>query len=468
MKPCLAALFSALFLTACSSLKPLAPQRPPNFVVIFCDDLGYGDIGCFGSKTPTPNIDRMAREGVRLTDFYVGQAVCSASRSALLTGCYPSRVSIQGALGPHSKTGLNPDEQTIAEVLKTRGYATAIYGKWHLGDAPEFLPTRQGFDEWYGLPYSNDMWPNHPTDKSYPPLPLYVNETIVQLMPDQSQLTRQYTEHAVGFIDRNKDQPFFLYVPHSMPHVPIFASTNFAGRTGQGLYADVVAEIDWSVGQILAALKKNGLDDNTLVVFTSDNGPWQVFGNHAGSTGGLRESKGTSFDGGSRVPFVARWPKQIPAGTVQRKFAGTIDLLPTFAKLAGAAVPTDRKIDGGDMWPLLADRPGATSPREAQIIYYGRHLDAVRVGDWKLHLDHDYRTTAIAGRDGAMGKYGRGHIAPSLFDLATDPNETKDLSAQHPEVMARLTKLAEATRDDLGDTNPTREGKGVRPPGRIQ
>jgi arylsulfatase A len=468
MKPCLAALFSALVLTACSSPKPSAPQRPHNFVVIFCDDLGYGDIGCFGSKNPTPNIDRMAREGVRLTDFYVGQAVCSASRSALLTGCYPGRVSIQGALGPHSKIGLNPDELTIAEVLKTRGYATAIYGKWHLGDAPQFLPTRQGFDEWYGLPYSNDMWPNHPTDKSFPPLPLFVNETIVQVMPDQSQLTRQYTERAVGFIERNKGKPFFLYVPHSMPHVPIFASTNFAGRTGQGLYADVIAEIDWSVGQILAALKKNGLDDNTLVVFTSDNGPWQVFGNHAGSTGGLRESKGTSFDGGSRVPFVARWPKKIPAGTVQRQFAGTIDLLPTFAKLAGANVPTDRKIDGGDMWPLLANQRGATSPREAQIIYYGRHLDAVRVGDWKLHLDHDYRTTAVAGMDGAMGKYGKGHIAPSLFNLATDPDETTDLSAQHPDVMARLTKLAEATRDDLGDVNPLREGKGIRPPGRIQ
>lgn len=455
------------WLAGCTSRPTSAPERPPNIVLIFCDDLGYGDIGCFGSSNPTPNIDRMAREGVRFTDFYVGQAVCSASRAALLTGCYPGRVGIQGALGPRSKIGLNPAETTLAEVLKSRGYATAIYGKWHLGDAPEFLPTRQGFDEWYGLPYSNDMWPNHPTDKSYPPLPLYVNETVVQLMPDQSQLTRQYTDRAVRFIERNREKPFFLYLPHSMPHVPLFVSRPFEGRTGQGLYADVVAEIDDSVGQILAALAKHGLDENTLVVFTSDNGPWQVFGNHAGQTGGLRESKGTAFDGGSRVPFVARWPKNIPAGKTRKDVAGTIDLLPTFARLAGADVPSDRIIDGRDIWPLLADHSGAKAPREFQAIYYGRHLDAIRSGDWKLHLAHDYRTTARAGMDGAMGSYGKAHIPVSLFHMVDDPNETTDVSARHPAVRDRLLRLAETVRQDLGDTQPDRPGQGVRPPGRV-
>ena len=467
MKATLLAILTGFFLVGCASSKPDAASRPPNIVLIFCDDLGYGDVGCYGSKIPTPNIDRMAREGVRFTDFYVGQAVCSASRAALMTGCYPARVGIQGALGPRSKIGLNPAEWTMAEALKSRGYATAIYGKWHLGDAPEFLPTRHGFDEWFGLPYSNDMWPNHPTDRSYPPLPLYVNETVVQLMPDQSLLTKQCTERAVRFIERNQDRPFFLYVPHPMPHVPLFASKEFEDRTGQGLYADIIAEIDWSVGEILAALEQHGLDDDTLVVFTSDNGPWQVFGNHAGQTGGLRESKGTSFEGGVRVPFIARWPKQIPAGRVQREFAGTIDLLPTFAAFAGADLPRDRKIDGADIASLLRARRGATQPREAQIIHYGRHLDAVRSGEWKLHLAHDYRTIASTGNDGAMGRYGSARIGSSLFNLRTDPGETRDVSAQHPDVVERLRKIAEAARDDLGDTQPNREGRGVRSPGRV-
>ncbi len=458
----------AAFISGCSVPKSAPAKRPPNIVVIFCDDLGYGDLGSYGSKTPTPNLDRMAREGMRFTDFYVGQAVCSASRAALLTGCYPGRVGIQGALWPNSKVGLNPNELTIAEVLKTRGYATAIYGKWHLGDAPEFLPTRQGFDEWFGLPYSNDMWPNHPTNKKYPPLPLYENEKVVELMPDQSLLTKRYTERAVGFIERNKDKPFFLYVPHSMPHVPIFASKAFSGKTGLGLYADVVHEIDWSVGQILAALKKQGLDDDTLVVFTSDNGPWTVFGNHAGSSGGLREDKGTSFDGGVKVPCIARWPGKIHAGQVARQLAGTIDLLPTFAKFAGAEVPSDRVIDGRDMSPLLLGKAGATPHRDTQFIYWGEHLDAVRSGPWKLHFKHPFRQTLTRGLDGAMGTYRTGNIEQSLFNVETDHFEKNDVSAQHPDVVARLAALAEQMRVELGDSNPKRVGRGVRPAGRVE
>lgn len=462
------ALALTVFLAGCSSAKPPAPSRPPNIVVIFCDDLGYGDIGSYGSKTPTPHLDRMAREGMRFTDFYVGQAVCSASRAALLTGCYPGRVSIQGALAPKSKVGLNPKEITIAEVLKTRGYATAIYGKWHLGDAPQFLPTRQGFDEWFGLPYSNDMWPNHPTNKKFPPLPLYENEKVIELMPDQSLLTKKYTERAVGFIERNKDQPFFLYVPHSMPHVPIFASKEFTGKTGLGLYADVIHEIDWSVGQILASLKKQGLDDNTLVVFTSDNGPWRVFGNHAGSTAGLREDKGTSFDGGVKVPCIARWPGKVPAGSVHRRLAGTIDLLPTFATLAGAEAPRDRVIDGRDMSAVLLGKIGAVPHRDTQFIYWGEHLDAMRSGPWKLHFKHPFRQTLEVGMDGAMGTYGTGNIEQSLFNVEADPFEKNDLGPAHPDVVAKLTALAERMRDDIGDSNPKRVGRGVRPAGRIE
>ncbi len=460
----------AIALVGCASPATTPPPstRPPNIVVIFCDDLGYGDVGSYGSRIPTPNLDRMARQGMRFTDFYVGQAVCSASRAALLTGCYPGRVSLQGALGPKSKVGLHPNELTIAELLKTRGYATAIYGKWHLGDAPEFLPTRQGFDEWLGLPYSNDMWPNHPTSRQYPPLPLYENEKVVELMPDQSLLTKRYTERAVGFIERNRDQPFFLYVPHAMPHVPLFASKAFQGKTGLGLYADVVHEIDWSVGEILAAIKRQGLDDNTLVVFTSDNGPWTVFGNHAGSSGGLREDKGTSFDGGVKVPCIARWPGRIPAGQVCREFAGTIDLLPTFARFAGAELPKDRVIDGRDMGSLLLGLPKTEPHSEAQFIYWGEHLDAVRSGPWKLHFKHPFRTTAKAGTDGAMGAYGTGNIEQSLFNVETDPFERNELSAKHPDVVAKLAALGERMREDLGDTNPKRVGRGVRPAGRVE
>ena len=351
----------------------------PNIVCIFTDDQGYGDVGCYGRKGfLTPNLDRMAAEGVRFTDFYVAQAVCSASRTALLTGCYPNRLGILGALGPKSKNGISDQEMTIAQVLKQRGYATAIFGKWHLGFQPQFLPTRHGFDEYFGLPYSNDMIPR-PANRDYPPLPLIEGDKTIATAPDINELSTWYTEHAVSFIEKNKARPFFLYVPHTMPHVPLGVSSKFRGKSAKGLYGDVMMELDWSVGEILAAIKKQGLDDNTLVFFSCDNGPWLSYGNHGGSAQGLREGKGTSFEGGVREPFIARWPGKIPAGRVCREPAMTIDILPTVAKIAGAPLPP-LPIDGLDIGSLLWGPPTARSPHEAYYFYWNRELQAVRSG----------------------------------------------------------------------------------------
>jgi arylsulfatase A len=442
-------------------------ERPPNVVLIFADDLGYADLGCYGARgIKTPNLDRLARQGVRFTDFYVAQTVCSASRAALLTGCYSNRVGILGALGPASKIGINPEERTLAEALKQRGYATAVYGKWHLGHHPEFLPARHGFDDYFGLPYSNDMWPNHPTSRAYPPLPLIEGEKTIQHNPDQSRLTTWYTERAVRFIEKNRDRPFFLYLPHNMPHVPLFVSEKQRGRSGQGLYGDVIQEIDWSVGEVMEALEKRGLRERTLVFFTSDNGPWLEYGDHAGSAGSLREGKGTTFEGGVRVPAIARWPGTIPAGTLCREPAMTIDLLPTIARLAGAELPADRIIDVKDIRALISGRRDATSPNEALYFYWGQELQAVRSGNWKLHFPHGYRS--LAGKPGSGGKpagYQQAKIGLSLFDLGKDPGETTDVAGSNSAVVERLTVLAEKAREDLGDTG--RQGKNLRPPGRI-
>jgi arylsulfatase A len=447
-------------------------QRPPNFVIVFADDLGYADIGSFSTrdakaKPRTPNLDRMAAEGIRLTSFYVAQAVCSASRAALLTGAYSNRVGITGALNHRATHGINPDEITLAEVLKARGYATAIYGKWHLGHEQPFLPRQHGFDEYFGLPYSNDMWPRHPQQKDfYPDLPLIDGNNVAELDPDQSRLTTRYTERAVSFIDRNRDKPFFLYLAHTMPHVPLFVSNKFKGKTGQGLYGDVIAEIDWSVGRVLDAIKRAKLDDNTLVIFTSDNGPWMSYGNHAGSRGEFRESKGTAFEGGVRVPFVARWPGRIPRGAVGSLPAMTIDLFPTFAKLSGAAVSEERIIDGRDIWPLLTNAPDAQAPHDALYFYWGTELHAVRSGRWKLHLAHPYRALERPGQDGSPGTFVQKTIEMSLFDLESDPGESIDVASRHPDVVAQLLKLAERARDDLGDSLTKRVGRNVRQPGR--
>ena len=421
---------------------------------------------------------------MRFTNFLAAQAVCSASRAALMTGCYPNRVGISGALFPNAKVGLNPDETTIAELLKEKGYATGMFGKWHLGDKPEFLPTKQGFDEYVGLPYSNDMWPVHydgkpianesdNRKKSFPYLPLLSNNDTIQeikTLDDQAKLTGIYTERAVNFIKKNKKGPFFIYLPHSMPHVPIAASAKFKGKSNQGTYGDVLLEIDWSVGEIMKALKENGLDKNTVVIFTSDNGPWLNYGNHAGSSGGLREGKGNSFEGGQRVPCIVRWKGVTPEGVVCNKLTSTIDLLPTIANICGAKLPA-KKIDGVDILPLLKGNMDAT-PRKYFYYYYRRNnLEAVRRDDWKLVLPHEGRTYEgqQPGNDGFPGKAPENHPFPlALYDLRRDPSERYDVKELYPEIVTELQKVADEAREDLGDDLTKREGKNVRPSGRVK
>ncbi|USN99860.1 MAG: sulfatase [Phycisphaeraceae bacterium] len=465
-------------------LAPLAHAAPPNVVLFYVDDMGYADLGCYGAKGyTTPNIDRLASEGVRFTDFYVAQAVCSASRAALLTGCYSNRVGILGALGPNSKIGIDADETTLAEVCKSRGYATAAYGKWHLGCQTKFLPTHHGFAEYCGIPYSNDMWPFHPDyvdlppdsekrKRGYPDLPLFEGDRIANPQitgADQAQFTTTFAERAVDFIRRHKGGPFFVYIAHPMPHVPLFVSDKFAGKTERGLFGDVVSEIDWSVGLVVDTLEDLGLTDNTLVIFTSDNGPWISYGDHAGSAGPLREAKGTSWDGGVRVPCVMRWPGHVPAGREIHEPAMTIDILPTIAGLIGADLPdpASHPIDGLDIWPVITR--GAPSPHEALYIYWNRHLQAVRSGRWSLHFPHPYRT--LNGRPGGTGgrpvPYEQAKTGLVLYDLDADVGQLHDVAAEHPEVVARLEALADKARADLGDSATETEGAGVREPGRV-
>jgi arylsulfatase A len=444
----------------------------PNVILIYCDDLGYADLGCFGSKIcKTPNLDRMALEGVRFTDFYVSSAVCSASRSALLTGAYHERVGIRGALGPNDRRGLNHSETTIPELLKARGYATGMAGKWHLGCRPSQLPIHHGFDEYLGIPYSGDMWPNHPeAPKSYPPLPLYDGDKPAissVTADDQKTFTTAFTDRAVAFIRRNHDRPFFFYLAPNMPHVPLFVSKAGEGKTGRGLYADVVAEIDGSVGKILATLKELHLDEKTLVIFSSDNGPWLSYGDHGGSAGPLREGKGTSYEGGIRVPMIARWTGQIPAGTTRHEPASTIDILPTLASLAHARLP-DRVIDGKDLTPLLRSEPGAGSPHEALFFYYADgQLQAMRSGRWKLLFPHTARTMIgqKPGAGGTPGKYKPLAVGLELYDLETDLGETKNLAAERPEVVQDLQSRADSMREQLGDSLRKKSGSAVRKAG---
>ncbi len=446
--------------------------------------MGYGDVGCFGAtQYNTPNIDRLAATGMRFTNFYVAQAVSSASRAGLLTGCYSNRVGISGALMPYDSIGINADEELIPELLSPRGYRNAIVGKWHLGHHYQFLPLQNGFQEYFGLPYSNDMWPvdydgkpatkdKSPGKLRYPPLPLIKgNEKIkvIETLEDQAQLTTLYTEYAVDFINRNKKNPFFLYLAHSMTHVPLAVSDKFKGKSKQGLFGDVVMEIDWSVSEIMKALQKNGLSENTLVIFTSDNGPWLNFGNHAGSAGGLREGKGCSWEGGQRVPCIMSWPARIPSGEICNNIASTIDLLPTFSAITGSALPV-KKIDGVNILSLLEGNFDA-NPRDIFYYFYRKNsLENVRKGQWKLVLPHTFRSYEgnMPGNDGWPGKTSYLKTDYALYDIRRDPGERYDVKELYPAVVDDLKKFADEMRQDLGDENYNMPGVNSRKPGSIK
>ena len=442
----------------------------PNIIIIFTDDQGYGDVGCYGAEGfVTPNIDSMAKEGILFTDFYVSQAVCSASRASLMTGSYSERVGVQGALSPWNVTGLDPDRETIAKLLKRYGYTNAIFGKWHLGHKEKYLPLQNGFDEYAGLICSNDMWPvdydGNPLigekRSYYPPMAFWRgNEPSekIESLKDQGKLTTKITELAVDFISRNKNNPFFLYVPHPMPHQPIAVSEKFEGKSELGLYGDVIMEIDWSVGQILEALKINEIDENTLVIYASDNGPWLNYGEWGGSAGPLREGKGTMWEGGARVPCIMRWPKTINSGRINNKIAATIDIYPTIADIVGHK-EFKNKIDGVSLMPILEELPEA-EPRNELYYYYGKELIAVRKGKWKLVFPHTYRSyeNVEPGKDLHPGPYGRGKAGLELYDLANDIGERVDLAQTYPNVVMDLEILGEKARSILGDKLTDRIG----------
>ena len=468
MKTSYLLLLIASFLFQCTNKKNQSDLSKPNVILIFIDDEGYGDVGCYGATGfETPNLDKMASQGMRFTNFYSAQPVCSASRAGLLTGCYPNRVGISGALFPHDVTGLNSSEYTMGEMFKDQGYATACFGKWHLGWQKEFLPLQHGFDEYVGVPYSNDMWPNSNVTGErlpkgngrgdMPELPLIQgNETIetITSLADQDKLTTLYTEKAVDFINRNAKDPFFIYVPHTMAHIPLGVSDKFRGKSEQGLYGDVMMEVDWSVGQIIEAIEKNGLTDNTIIMFTTDNGPWLNFGNHAGSAGGLREGKTTSWEGGQRVPFIVKWPNKIPEGTINNKLMCAIDILPTLASITGGKL-SNNKIDGMDVSNMLYDH-SAASPRETILYYYGKNnLNAVRKGNWKLVLPHTYSSyDTEPGNDGRGGRRIKTEVKePELYNMMRDPGEQYNVAAYHPEKIEEIMIVVDQAREALGDLN---------------
>lgn len=457
MKHFVYTLFFVFLLLSCKDSQPELHSSPPNIVLILTDDQGFQDIGPNGAVDfQTPHIDQLASEGVVLDNYYAPQAVCSASRAGILTGCYPNRIGIHNALMPNANKGLNPSEVTLAELLKTKGYATGIFGKWHLGDHKEAMPLNHGFDEYFGIPYSNDMWPNHPYQGKwfdFDPLFLYENEKVIDTLTDQSQLTTQITEKSVAFINKHKDEPFFLYVPHPQPHVPLFVSDKFKGTSKRGLYGDVIMEIDWSVGQIMKTLKENGLEENTIVIFTSDNGPWLSYGNHAGSALPYREGKGTAWEGGQREPFVIKYPKEIPMGKRSHTPVMGIDVLPTLAKQVDASLP-DHPIDGKDVWEVFTLKTDK-SPQEAYFFYYRvNELHAVRSGDWKLYFPHRYRSMngQTPGKDGIPGDYIQIDLKEQeLYNLVNDERETTNVASQYPEIVKQLNDLADQMRAKLGD-----------------
>ncbi len=424
-------------------------RSKPNIILINCDDLGWGDLSCYGhSIHRTPHLDQLAHEGMRFTDFCMASPVCSPSRGAMLTGCYPRRIGFgefegRWVLFPGQPVGLNPEETTIAGMLKSEGYATRIVGKWHCGDQPEFLPTRHGFDGYYGIPFSNDMGRQHgKTD--WPPLPLMRDEAVIEEQPDQVTITERYVEDSVRFVRENRDGPFFLYLAHMYVHLPIYVQERFLRESRNGPYGGAVAAIDWVTGVLMAELRRLGIGDETMVLFTSDNGSRADFGP---SNGYLRGRKGTTWEGGQRVPLIVRWPGVVPAGRTQSGIAASIDLLPTIAALTGANVPANRRIDGIDLSLLFTGKTDY-SPREDFYYYHRNVLEAVRVGDWKLHL-----------RKGDV-------VIEELYDLRVDPGESQNRFHEEPARVAAMMETVEAARADLGDEATGQEGN-VRPIGRV-
>jgi len=446
-----------LVIIICSHISFAGEKTPklekPNIVILFADDMGYGDLSVYNKKVNyTPNFDKLAKEGTLFTDFYVAAASCTPSRAALLTGCYPQRVGLPGVINDRAKTGLSPHEFTIANYLKQRGYATGMFGKWHLGCYHKFMPNQHGFTEFFGIPYSMDMWPFHPAPSHiYPALPLYKNEKIIEYNPNVNQMTNRFTKHAVDFIKRHKDGPFFLYVPYSQPHVPLGASDKFRGKSGNGLYGDAVMEVDWSVGEIVKTIKEQGLSDNTIIFFSSDNGPWLTYGNHAGSVENLREGKGTVFGGGQKVPFIVSMPGTIPEGAISSEMVTSLDILPTILKITGAKFPRQPRIDGLNIWPILTGEKGAKCPHKAFFFVNHSDIQAVRSGKWKLHIPHTYRIVIRPGADGMPGIQDNtgGKIKLSLYNIEKDPSETKNLAAKNPEVVFRLEKYISDFKKDL-------------------
>ena len=454
-------------------------NRPkPNIIIINMDDMGYGDMEPYGATGyATPNFNRLAKEGMRFTHFYAAQAVCSPSRAALLTGCYPNRIGMSGgALMPWSPKALNPEETTIASMLKNAGYNTAMFGKWHLGSKAPYWPLNYGFDQFYGIPYSHDMWPvdydgTPVTDTAnrlyrYPPLPLLDGDkkvATINTLNDQAKLTGAFTAKAVNYIKTNKSRPFFLYLAHPMPHVPLAASPAFAGKSGAGVFGDVISEIDWSVGQVLDAVNNAGIAKNTLIIVTSDNGPWLSFGNHAGSSGGLREGKGTAWDGGTRVPLLVRWPGTVAAGSVNSALLTNMDILPTIAAATGAVLPKE-KIDGLNFLPVLTGKTDQ-SPREVFYVYYdANNLKLVRYKNWELVLPHNSQaySQGTPGKDGRPGPTPVKPVPMALYNLTHDPGTTTDVQHLYPEMVQQIMVFVEQAREDLGDGLTNRKGKNIR------
>lgn len=470
-------LLGILFLLACQSVEKkdanLSELPAPNIIMIITDDQGYADLSSFGaSDINTPNIDALGKEGTKYTRFYVPQSQCTPSRAGIMTGCYPNRVGVDWVFLPHSTTGLNPEEETIADILKPIGYTSAYFGKWHLGHHPEFLPINQGFDEYFGIPYSNDMWPLNPRkDYTFPPLPLIENTTVIDTVDEaiQKNMTRLLTQKTINFIEKNKENPFFITLSHPMPHVPLYVSDEFEGKSKRGLYGDVMMELDWSTGEIIKALKDLNIDKNTMVLFLSDNGPWIAYGNHGGSTGGLKEGKETSFEGGIRSPLLIRYPAKIPPNKIIDTPINGIDLLPTFAHLANAKLPA-KKIDGKNIMEQLTGISNQMAHDEYFFYMNKNQLEAVMTEQWKLVLPHSFNSLngKPGGRDGALAVYEKISVELALYDLKNDKNETQNVADKHPEIVSKLMVKADSIRHILGDKITGVQGLEVRPLGELR